>query len=101
MQRCRPTPRKPDQVNGLPDVAHDGMDLVGIVVQCAMSWKARATAAPGGINGDQSVTRGPSEKTSRHSPALPIPLCRNTTGAPAPCSTIFTVPVRGVRDKAM
>lgn len=43
MQCGRPTPRKPDQVNGLPDVPHYGMDLVGIVVECAMSWKARAT----------------------------------------------------------
>ena len=54
-----PTPRKPDQVNGLPNVAHDGMDLFGIIVECAMPWKARATAAPEGINGDQAVTRWP------------------------------------------
>jgi hypothetical protein len=46
-------------MNGLPNVAHDGMDLVGIVVECAMSWEARATAAPEGINGDQAVTRRP------------------------------------------
>ena len=88
-------------MNGLPNVAHDGMDLVGIVVECATSWKARATAAPESINGDQAVTVGHTEKTSRHSPALPTPLCRNTTGVPAPCSTIFTVPLRGVGNKAM
>jgi hypothetical protein len=46
-------------VNALANVAHDGMDLVGIVVERAMSWTARATAAPEGINGDQAVTRWP------------------------------------------
>jgi hypothetical protein len=40
-------------------MTHDGIDLVGIVVECAMSWKARATAAPEGIHGDQAVTRRP------------------------------------------
>ena len=59
VQCCCPTPRKPDQVNGLPNVTYDGIDLVGIVVECAMSWKARATAAPEGIHGDQAVTRRP------------------------------------------
>jgi hypothetical protein len=59
MQRGRPTPREPDQVNRLPDVAHDGMDLVGIVVECPTSRTARATAAPKGLNGDQVVTRRP------------------------------------------
>jgi hypothetical protein len=45
----------------LPNVAHDGMDLVGIVVECAMSWKARAAAAPEGINGDQSGNQSAEE----------------------------------------
>lgn len=41
----------------------------------------------------------PSRREGRpRSPALPIPLCRNTTGVPVPCSSTFTSRPSGVRN---
>jgi hypothetical protein len=44
---------------------------------------------------------GQRENTSRHSPALPTPLCRNTAAVPLPRSMILTVPPDGVRSMAI
>src|SRR3954466_15931461 len=67
MQPSRPTTEEPDEVNRLADMVHDGMDLVGVVVEGPLPWCAEAVAVAVRVHRDQPVPLRPARE---HLPPL-------------------------------
>lgn len=70
---------------------------IGIVIEAPPPGHAQTAAVTISLDRDELVAPGQKEKTCFHSPALPTPLWRNTTGVPVPCSMILTRRLSGVR----